>query len=351
MLGNTLEEWQGCVEKLGLPKFRGVQIWDWVYTKGVTNFSDMTNLGVAHRQSLQERISIETLKLLTTSTSSSGDTTKFLFELSDGKLIEAVLIEAPHRYTVCVSSQVGCPVRCAFCASGKEGLIRNLSASEIVEQVYHIDRMLKAQEKRVSHVVYMGMGEPLENYEAVLHSIKILNDAKGLNISQRRMTVSTAGVLPGIERFTNEGLQVHLVLSLHASNQKLRQRLIPYARRYTLFDLLSAMRKFQAITRREVTYEYTLIEGVNDSPEQAKELALLLKGDLCTVNLIPYNPVEGIRWHRPEKEAIIAFRAVLEKEGINVTWRYTKGTEIDAACGQLAMRKKDPTMGLVGLNL
>ena len=339
MLGATLKEFQEKIVKLGEPKFRASQIWNWVYEKGVTDLTLMTDLSRPLQDKLSQELHLEVLKLKQTQDSCDNETTKFLWELGDGKLVESVLIRAPDRRTVCVSSQVGCPARCAFCASGKKGLFRNLEAAEIVEQVYHIDMQWKKQGERVSHVVYMGMGEPMENYGNVLKSIHLLNDDNGLNISQRRMTISTVGVVPGIKQFAEEGLQASLVLSLHAPNQRLRQKIIPYARKYTLDEILEAMRYFAVKTRRDITYEYTLLEGINDQPEHAQELVELLKKDHCTVNLIPYNPIEGLRLKRPEKEAIIAFREILEKGGINTTWRYTKGKDIAAACGQLAIKE------------
>ncbi|MEN9343640.1 MAG: ribosomal large subunit methyltransferase 2 [Chlamydiota bacterium] len=299
----------------------------------------MTDLSASLRSHLLEKVRFSGLKVQRTEISQDQQTIKFLFELEDGKKIESVLIYSTDRRTVCVSSQVGCAARCAFCASGKQGWIRNLSAAEIFEQVYQIDQFLFAKGERVSHVVFMGMGEPLENYDAVLGAIRLLNDPMRLNISQRRMTVSTVGVVEGIHRFAEEDLNVNLVLSLHAPNQHIRKKIIPYARKYSLESILDAMRVFKEKTHRNVTYEYTLIDGINDSIECAKELALLLKGQHCTVNLIPYNPILGVHLKRPEKENIEAFRAVLEQAHIVTTWRYTKGKDIAAACGQLALQK------------
>jgi 23S rRNA (adenine2503-C2)-methyltransferase len=253
-------------------------------------------------------------------------------------LVESVLICSEGRRTVCVSSQVGCPARCAFCASGKEGLKRNLTSAEIFEQVYQIDLWLFERQEKVSHVVFMGMGEPFENYEPVVETIRLLIDPDRLALSQRRITVSTVGVVEGINRFSNEGLKTNLVLSLHAPNQRIRQKIIPYARKYSLEDILAAVGNFARITKRDVTYEYTLIRNINDSIEQAKELAALLKGQQCSVNLIPYNPIEKVRLQRPEKETIEDFREVLLSSNIVTTWRYTKGKDIAAACGQLALQ-------------
>ncbi len=219
--------------------------------------------------------------------------------------------------------------------------MRNLSAEEIFEQVFQINEILKGKSERVSHVVFMGMGEPFENYDAVLKTIRLLIDPERLHISQRKITVSTVGVVEGIKRFTEEGLQVNLVLSLHAPTQDLRKKIIPYARKYPLEDVMAAMLGFARRTRRDITYEYTLIQGINDRKTDAEDLALLVKKQPCTVNLIPYNPVPGLRLHRPEKKVIETFREILEQAGIEVTWRYTKGKDIAAACGQLAMQEEN----------
>ena len=319
--------------------FRAAQILDWIYQKEVTDWGQMTNLNAVTRQKLASGFQLSTLKLRETVDSSDNETTKFLWELADGKLVESVLIRSFDRRTVCVSSQVGCPARCAFCASGKKGLLRNLSAAEIFEQVFEIHRYLSKIGERVSHVVYMGMGEPLENYDEVVKSIALLCDPSRLGLSQRRITVSTVGVIERITQFAYEELKVNLVLSLHAPNQRIRQKIIPYARKYALEDILKAMRFYAEKTRRDITYEYTLMAGINDSLEEAKELAHLLQGEQCTVNLIPYNPVEGLNLSRPSKEGIEAFKGVLTDRGLNVTWRFTKGKDIAAACGQLALRE------------
>lgn len=319
--------------------FRASQVFEWIYGRGVTNWDLMTNLGQPLRKALSDQFKIFSLKLVETIDSIDGDTTKFLWELADGKYVESVLIRAPDRRTVCVSSQVGCGARCAFCASGKGGFVRQLEAAEILEQVIQIDQWLKKNEERVSHIVFMGMGEPLDNYDHVLKTIRLLTSPGGLNISQRRITVSTVGVVEGIERLGDEDLKVNLVLSLHAPNQNTRKKIIPYARKYALEDVLASMLVYAKKTKRDITYEYTLMAGINDSLEQAKELSLLVRGHPCTVNLIPYNPVPGLKLHRPEKEQIEAFRDVLVEAGIPTTWRYTKGKDIAAACGQLALKQ------------
>lgn len=336
-LGLTDEEIKAWFEEHGQSAFRGNQVLNWIYQKKVTNWNEMTNLGLELRLFLEENFQVAALELKKVIESKDQETMKFLWKLADGALVESVLIYSGDRRTVCVSSQIGCPARCAFCASGKQGLMRNLNAGEIVAQVYQIDRWLNKRGERVSHVVFMGMGEPFENYDAVLKSVRLLSDSKRLNLSQRRLTISTVGVVSGIKRLSEENLKVNLVLSLHAPNQRIRQKIIPYARKYSLDEILSSMLEFARKTGRDITYEYTLIAGINDKAEHAEELVSLLRGQQCTVNLIPYNPVEGLKLRRPEKDAIVTFREVLEGAGIVTTWRYTKGKDIAAACGQLAL--------------
>ena len=322
----------------GDKSFRAGQVFDWIYVKGAKSFDEMTNLSKELRAKFAAAFNFPALKLLRTIDSEDGETTKYLWELADGKRVESVLIRSDDRRTVCVSCQVGCPARCAFCASGREGLIRDLSVGEIVEQVLNIDRMLKEIGERVCHIVFMGMGEPLENYDAVVQSIAIFNDPAGLQISQRKITVSTVGVVEGIKKLAREDLHVNLVLSLHGPNQHIRKKIIPYARKYPLEEVLMAMDEYGRLTKRDITYEYTLLAGINDRVDHAKELAVLLRGKQCTVNLIPYNPVDGLNLKRPDGESIATFRDTLTEAGINATWRYTKGKDIAAACGQLALQ-------------
>jgi 23S rRNA (adenine2503-C2)-methyltransferase len=333
-----LEKLRNHLSSAGYKSFHASQIFNWMYKLRQSNWDQMTNLSLDLRSYLKENLLITQLIKKREVLSEDQETVKFLWQLSDGMLVESVLICSEGRRTVCVSSQVGCPARCAFCASGKEGLKRNLTTAEIFEQVYQIDLWLFERKEKVSHVVFMGMGEPFENYEAVVETIRLLIDPDRLALSQRRITVSTVGVVEGIHRFSNEGLKTNLVLSLHAPNQHIRQKIIPYARKYPLEDILTAVGNFAKITKRDVTYEYTLIRNINDSIEQAKELAVLLKGQQCSVNLIPYNPIEKVRLQRPEKETIEAFREVLLSSHIVTTWRYTKGKDIAAACGQLALQ-------------
>lgn len=340
----SLEEFTNWCKDNGEKAFRAKQVWGWVYQKLVPSWDRITNISSGFKQLLAEHFVLQSLQLESTQESKDQQTVKFLWKLEDGKLVESVLIFAPGRKTVCVSSQVGCPAKCAFCASGKEGLIRSLSRVEIFEQVYLIEKWLMQHgwENGISNIVYMGMGEPLENYEEVHASIKAFCDPLKFDFSGRKITVSTVGVVEGIYRLMESDLKVNLVLSLHAPNQHVRKKIIPYARKYELQDVLEAMRKYADITKRDITYEYTLIAGINDGVEHAIELAALVKGDPCSVNLIPYNPVDGLHLQRPEKEAIDLFRQTLEEKGVVVTWRYTKGKDIAAACGQLALKKSSP---------
>lgn len=335
----SLEELEIWMQEHGEKLFRAAQIFDWIYNKCALSFEAMTNVSKELRVKLTDHIAFPILKHLRTLESEDRETIKFLWELPDQKRVESVLILSGERRTVCVSCQVGCPARCAFCASGKEGLVRNLSSAEIVEQVLHINQALHEKGERVSHIVFMGMGEPMENFEAVVKSIEIFHEPNGFNISQRRITVSTVGIVEGIHRLAKEALKVNLALSLHAPNQHIRKKIIPYARKYPLEEILLAMDAYSRETKRDITYEYTLLAGINDHRKHAEELTKLLSGKQCTVNLIPYNPVEGLNLDRPKKEKIEEFRTVLEEGGINTTWRYTKGKDIAAACGQLALQK------------
>lgn len=331
------EELEAWLLEQGEKPFHAQQLREWMWSKFIFDWDKITNLSQALKDKLKKSFRLSSLELMRVQESNDLETTKFLWKLHDGALVESVLICSGSRRTVCVSSQVGCPAKCAFCASGKNGFVRNLKPAEIVEQVLQINAWLKPKGENVCHVVYMGMGEPFKNYDSVVLSIRMLSDL--LNISQRRITVSTVGVVEGIERLTKEGLKVNLVLSLHAPNQHIRLKIIPYARKYPLDDILSAMDNYSKETKRDITYEYTLIHGINDHPDHAHELAHLLKGRQCTVNLIPYNPVTGLKLKRPDKKTIKDFRSVLFGCKIVNTCRYTKGDDIAAACGQLALQE------------
>jgi len=329
LLGATLTELQEYCAKLSQPAFRGKQIAGWLYNKGVSGVDEMSNLSKPLRTLISETSTLSRSRIVTGTTASDG-VLKLLLELTDGNRIETVVIPYPDRLTVCISSQVGCAAGCAFCASGGLGLIRNLTAGEIVDQV------LTAQacaDKRVTNVVYMGVGEPLLNYENVVKSIRLLTDEVG--ISARHITVSTVGVTPRIVRLAREKMQVTLAISLHAPHDDLRKELIPLAGKYPLKDLLAACQIYAHTTGRRVTAEYVLLAEVNDSIADARELARLLKGMLCNVNLIPYNPVAGIGYKRPGPLRVAAFRKTLELADIPVTQRFERGDAVMAACGQL----------------
>jgi 23S rRNA (adenine2503-C2)-methyltransferase len=333
----TPEKLKSWLEEVNEKPYHKQQILDWVYGKSVIDWSLMSNLSKGLQQKLSEHFSLNALKLIKVTESNDKETVKFLWKLHDDKVVESVLIYSGARRTVCVSSQVGCAVRCAFCASGKKGLFRNLSAAEIVEQVIQINHWLAPHNERVSHIVYMGMGEPLMNYDSVVNSVHLITHPELLNISHRRITISTVGIIEGIKRLSHEDLKVNLVLSLHAPNQHIRHKIIPFARKYSLENIVAAMDEYAQKTKRDITYEYILIAGINDHPDHAFELATLLRGRQCTVNLIPYNPVEGLKLRRPAKKDIKLFRSVLYGCRIVNTCRYTKGDDIAAACGQLAI--------------
>ncbi|MDF2577499.1 MAG: rlmn3 [Chlamydiales bacterium] len=338
LCGLTLDQLKNWLKDNGEPSFRAQQITQWIYEKNIANWDEMTNLSKALRQKLSEQLVYPLLHQKNTQESKDGETIKFLWQLNDGYSVESVLICSDGRRTVCVSSQVGCGARCAFCASGKQGWKRNLSTAEIIEQVVHINRYLQQKGERVSHIVFMGMGEPLENYDNVVAAVKQLISPDILGISQRRVTISTVGIVDNIRNLAQEGFKINLVLSLHAPSQHIRKKIIPYARRYELVDILAAMDEYATLTKRDITYEYTLLEGINDQPEHAEELAQLLRGKQCTVNLIPYNPVPGVNLNRPDNKVIHQFQDILTKHRIVTTCRYTKGVDIAAACGQLALQ-------------
>lgn len=339
----TPSELAALIVENGGKEFQARQLIDWVYKKGVLDWNAMTNLSKELRQNLSKILKLKILELVRVQDSDDNETYKFLWKMRDGSLVESVLICSGTRRTVCVSSQVGCPAKCAFCASGKNGFFRNLRPAEIVEQVVQINAWLMPKGESVSHIVYMGMGEPLKNYDPVVRSIRMISDPDLLNLSQRRITVSTVGIVEGIKRLATEGLKVNLVLSLHAPNQRIRIKIIPYARKYPLEDIMKAMDEYAHKTKRDITYEYILIAGINDHPDHAHELAHLLHGKQCTVNLIPYNPVKGLYLKRPDKKAVKQFRSVLFGSKVVNTCRYTKGDDIAAACGQLALQEENLT--------
>lgn len=331
--GMTRDDLKTAVRDLGLPGFRADQLWRWVQVQLAADWPVMTNLGPALQAKLAEVFDLIPTTLKTVSEDPSG-TSKLLLALEDGEAIETVLIPSDDRRTVCVSSQAGCRYNCAFCASGKGGFRRNLEAGEIVDQVRQAARHAKV---RASHVVFMGIGEPFDNYDAVMKAIRILNDPDGLGIGARRLTISTAGLIPGIQRLAGEGLQVELSVSLHAPDDALRSTLMPINRKYPLADLIAACADYTRQTKRIITFEYTLIRDVNDSRNQAFTLAALLKPFACRVNLIPLSPVPEYPHQGPLPETLDLFLETLNRQGINATCRFSRGKGVNAACGQLRL--------------
>ncbi|MFJ8244031.1 23S rRNA (adenine(2503)-C(2))-methyltransferase RlmN [Peribacillus asahii] len=335
-----LKEW--AVEN-GDKAFRGEQIYDWLYKKRVKAFDEMTNLSKQLRDKLEEQFTFTTLNTLIQQTSSDG-TMKFLFELHDGYSIETVLMRHDYGNSICVTTQVGCRIGCTFCASTLGGLKRNLEAGEIVAQVVKVQQALDEVDERVSSLVIMGIGEPFDNYDNMMSFLRNINHEKGLNIGARHITVSTSGIIPKIYQFAEEPLQINFAVSLHAPNTELRSKLMPINRAYKLPDLIEAIKYYTEKTGRRVSFEYGLFGGENDTVEHAEELAALIKGIKCHVNLIPVNYVPERNYVRTPREQIFAFEKTLKKRGINVTIRREQGHDIDAACGQLrAKERKEET--------
>ncbi len=328
----TLDELISFFSTLSLPAFRARQVWQWLHQKGVMDFSSMTNLSKELRDKLEEACLIPGCEIEKKSVSALDPTVKYLFRLHDGEFIESVLMKYKYGYSLCVSTQVGCRMNCAFCATGAGGFIRNLSAGEILSQIHAAQN---DENIRVSHLVLMGMGEPMDNYEQVLRFLRLVNDENGLNIGMRNISLSTCGVVPGIEKLERENLQLTLSVSLHAPNNEIRSALMPINRKYPVEELMRACRHYADATSRRISYEYTMLGGVNDSDACARELAGLLKGTLAHINLIPANDVteSGLKSSSPER--IRAFADILEKAGRTVTVRRSLGGDIDASCGQL----------------
>ena len=325
----------------GIPLFRAKQLFDWVYQKGITQYKNMYTIPDDLYLFLEKKLPLGLLQLQKIAQSKDGETVKFLSKLPCNRLIESVLISSGTRRTACISSQLGCIARCSFCASGKRGLFRNLVTEEIVEQVIIINQWLKQKKERVSHIVFMGMGEPLDNYHHVVSALKIFTNPELLNFSPRKITISTVGIPSNIKRLMEEGIKVNLALSLHAPNQTIRKQIIPYGRQFPLEEILKNVRAYAKCTKRDITYEYVLIDGINDQKHHAEELAHLLRKEQCSVNLIPFNPIPKVRFKRPENAVIQNFRDILIEKGICTTWRYTKGQDIAAACGQLALKESE----------
>ena len=326
------EELKAWMSEAGQPKFRADQLYGWMHEKCVSTFAEMTNIPKALREKLEAECTLRPLEAIRVQTSKLDGTKKYLFRLEDGNLIESVMMRYKHGNSVCVSSQVGCAMGCSFCASTLDGCIRNLNTSEILGQVYEIQKDIG---ERVSNVVIMGMGEPMANYNNVCAFVRILSDEKALHISQRNITISTCGIVPAIQKLSQESLKVTLALSLHAPNDDIRRRIMPVAERYSMNEILDACDNYFNETGRRVTFEYCLIDGVNDKPEHARELAARLKGKNAHVNLIPVNPTPENNYGAAKEKDIRMFQEVLEQAGIQATRRREMGRDIDGACGQL----------------
>lgn len=331
----NLAETKQVLMEMGEKPFRAEQICQWIFAKGAAGFDEMTNLSKELRTKLAELSYISTPQVLARQQSSRGDTIKYLFGLADGHAVESVLMKHSYGNSACVSTQVGCRMGCLFCASTLDGLVRNLSPAEIYDQVLGIQQDTG---ERISHIVIMGAGEPLDNFDNVLRFLENINAGYGLNIGYRHITLSTCGLVPRMKELALKRLPLTLAVSLHAPNDTLRDQLVPINRRYKLQELMQACGEYIEITGRRITFEYALLAGMNDSEELARELVSLLKGLMCHINLIPVNPVEERGFKRTPAEKAEKFRTVLEKGGLNVTVRRELGAEIDAACGQLRRR-------------
>lgn len=331
----SLDELKTEVVKLGEKPYRAKQLYEWMHVKLARSYGEMTNLPKDLREKLSEDYEYISLKEVTVQTSGLDGTKKYLFELADGNLVEGVWMQYHHGNSVCISSQVGCRMGCRFCASTLDGLERNLTPSEMLDQIYAISR---STGERVSNVVVMGTGEPLDNYDNLLRFIHMVTDESGLNISQRNITVSTCGIVEYMKRLADQKLQITLALSLHGSTQEKRRELMPVANRYDISEVIDACRYYFDQTGRRVTFEYSLVGGVNDTDEDAENLCRLIDGLNCHVNLIPVNPIKERDYVESERKDVLRFQKKLEKRHINATIRREMGRDIDGACGQLRRR-------------
>ena len=337
-----LEELEEELGQLGEKSFRAKQIYQWVHQKLAADFEDMSNLSKALREKLRQQYTLTALNPVEVKISKIDGTRKYLFRLSDGNVIESVWMQYHHGNSVCISSQVGCRMGCRFCASTLDGLERNLTAGEMLDQIYRIQADTG---ERVSNIVIMGSGEPMDNYDNVVRFIRLISHDQGLNISQRNITVSTCGIVPGIRRLAKEGLSVTLALSLHAPNDEVRKTLMPIANKYRIQEILDACQEYFEETGRRLTFEYSLVSGVNDNLEEARALASLLKGMHGHVNLIPVNPIQERDYVQSDRRAIEAFQHYLESQKIAVTVRREMGRDINGACGQLRKSFMDEEKG------
>jgi 23S rRNA (adenine2503-C2)-methyltransferase len=335
ILDLTLDELKEFIISQEQPSFRANQIWEWLYKKFADSFGEMTDVPKKLRDKLNTELVFSRLEPQIDLLSTDGWTRKILFNLPDKSQIETVLMGYEKRRTVCISTQAGCGLGCTFCATGQAGLQRNISAGEIVEQVLFFDRILHRKNDRITNIVFMGMGEPFANYREVMKSVSILTDPAGYNFGARRLTISTVGLVPMIYKFTEENSQVNLAISLHAAANELRETMLPINKKYPLEELIPACKEYTEKTRRRISFEWALINGVNDTPQQARLLVKLIKGMLCHVNLIPLNPTKGYDGKESNREHIQKFREILDRSGIPNTLRLRRGIDIHAGCGQL----------------
>ncbi len=335
LLSMTISEMQEFMASIGEKTFRAKQIYEWLHKKGAVSFDEMTNLSKSLREKLAAEAQLRSVSVRAMQESKIDGTRKYLFRLYDGNYVESVWMKYHHGNTICISSQVGCRMGCSFCASTIGGLTRNLSVGEMLSQIYAISRDTG---ERTSNVVIMGTGEPLDNYEQVVRFLHMISDENGLNISERNLTLSTCGLVPGIRRLAEEKLMINLALSLHAPNDALRREIMPVANSFALRDIKEALLYYYRSNHRRLTFEYALIRDVNDTDRCVEELAAFVKGMNCLINLIPVNPVRENGYHETERAGIAAFKKNLEKYGINVTIRREMGRDIDGACGQLRKR-------------
>jgi 23S rRNA (adenine2503-C2)-methyltransferase len=331
----SLDELKEEISRLGEKPFRAVQLYEWMHVKLARSYDEMTNIPKSLKEKLENEAWYTSLKEVTVQTSKIDGTKKFLFELYDGNLVESVWMQYHHGNSVCISSQVGCRMGCKFCASTLDGLERNLTPSEMLDQIYAISRITN---ERVSNVVVMGTGEPMDNYDNLVKFVHLLTDDKGLCISQRNITVSTCGIVENMRRLADEGLQITLALSLHGSTQEKRRALMPIANKYDIHEVIDACKYYFDKTGRRITFEYSLVGGVNDTDEDAMNLCSLVEGLNCHINLIPVNPIKERDYVESEKKDIMKFKNKLERKHINVTIRREMGRDIDGACGQLRRR-------------
>ena len=334
----TLDELKDACQQMGEKPFRAKQLYDWMHHRLAGSYDEMTNLSLAFREKLKEQYPLTCLEKVQVQESKIDGTRKYLFRLSDGNVIESVWMKYHHGNSVCISSQVGCRMGCRFCASTIGGLVRCLTPSEMLDQIY---RIWEDTGERVSNLVVMGTGEPMDNYDNLVRFVRLLSSQEGLNISQRNITVSTCGIVPNMYKLADEGLQITLALSLHAPNDEKRRELMPIAKKYSMDELLEACRNYFDKTGRRITFEYSLVKGVNDKKEHAQELISRVKGMNCHINLIPVNPIKERDFEQSTQNNVAAFKHILERQHIQVTVRREMGRDIQAACGQLRKSYKE----------